>query len=179
MLFIASAITALLAASTSASPLSARAAKAGKTLRSKGSSVNIPVNATAGTVSYNWAGAVISTKNVTYVQGKFTVPVPVSPSGRDSSTEYCGTAWVGIDGSSCQTGLIQTGVFWCVEEGETSYQAWYEYIPESSIAYPGISVTGGDVISVTVTADGITPFHFWRSVYAKTSDIVTNEIDRR
>jgi len=69
---------------------------------------------------------------------------------------------VGIDGDTCQTGLIQTGVFWCVQNGEYSYEAWYEYIPAASIAYSGISVSAGDVISVKVTKTsdegGVTTF---------------------
>jgi hypothetical protein len=47
--------------------------------------------------------------------------------------------------------LIQTGVFWCVQNGQASYEAWYEWIPGASIPYDNISVRGGDVISVTVT----------------------------
>jgi len=101
--------------------------------------------------STNWAGAVLETTGVTEVTGTFTVPKPSVPSGGSTRTEYCGAAWVGIDGDTCQSGLIQTGVFWCIQNGAFSYEAWYEWIPEASVAYSGISVTAGNVITVTVT----------------------------
>jgi len=50
-----------------------------------------------------------------------------------------------------QSGLIQTSVFWCVLNGENSYEAWYEYIPAVSIAYSMISVSAGNQIKVTAT----------------------------
>jgi hypothetical protein len=59
-----------------------------------------------------------------------------------------------LDGDTCQSGLIQTGVFWCVQDGSYSYEAWYEYIPEASIAFSDVTVSSGDVITVTVTRDG-------------------------
>jgi hypothetical protein len=148
-----------------ASPLAARAAAAGKPIRRTALNHNLTDPWTAGVdaqASSNWGGAVIVSTGVTEVTGTFTIPKPSPPSGGSSSTEYCGAAWVGIDGDTCQTGLIQTGVFWCVQNGEYSYEAWYEYIPAASIAYSSISVTSGNVIKVTVTktsdTGGVTTF---------------------
>ncbi|RFU26842.1 hypothetical protein B7463_g9495, partial [Scytalidium lignicola] len=103
-------------------------------------------------ISGNWGGAAIDSTDVTKVIGTFTVPRPSPPPEGSSRIEYCGAAWVGIDGDrNCQSGLIQTGIFWCVQGCETSYEAWYEYIPAASIAYNGIDVSAGDSITVTVT----------------------------
>lgn len=158
MKFVTSAASVLLMGSAAlASPLSARAAARGQSTRRTGLMIPAPQNGTLSPevveaqASSNWGGAVIVTTGVTSVTGTFTVPQPKVPSGGSSSTEYCGAAWVGIDGDTCQSGLIQTGVFWCVQNGAYSYEAWYEYIPQASIAYSGISVTAGNQIQVTVT----------------------------
>lgn len=111
------------------------------------------INGTADVESTNWAGAAITTSGITEVTGTFTVPKPSPPSGGNSGTEYCGAAWVGIDGYS-DADLIQTGVLWCVQNGQYLYEAWYEYLPASLIAYSGISVTAGSVVTVTATKTG-------------------------
>ncbi|TRX87866.1 hypothetical protein FHL15_011255 [Xylaria flabelliformis] len=108
-------------------------------------------NITAATVSStNWGGAAIVTSGVTEVSGTFTVPKPSPPSGGSSSTDYCGAAWIGIDGYS-NSALIQTGVLWCVQNGQYEYEGWYEYLPAALIAYSGFSVTAGNSVTVTVT----------------------------
>ncbi|TGJ81496.1 hypothetical protein E0Z10_g7247 [Xylaria hypoxylon] len=108
-------------------------------------------NIIATTVSSsNWGGAAIVTSGVTKVSGTFTVPKPSIPFGGRTTTDYCGAAWVGIDGYS-NSALIQTGVLWCVEGTSYEYEAWYEYLPASLIAYSGFSVTSGNSVTVTVT----------------------------
>ncbi|KAI0113910.1 peptidase A4 family-domain-containing protein [Nemania sp. FL0031] len=108
-------------------------------------------NVTATTVeSSNWSGAAIVTSGVTEVSGTFTVPKPSVPSGGSSSSEYCGAAWVGIDGYS-NSALIQTGVLWCVQGSSYEYEGWYEYLPAALIEYSGFSVTSGNSVTVTVT----------------------------
>ncbi|KAI0451146.1 peptidase A4 family-domain-containing protein [Xylaria acuta] len=108
-------------------------------------------NITATTVqSSNWGGSAIVTSGVTEVSGTFTVPKPSIPSGGSSSRDYCGAAWVGIDGYS-NSALIQTGVLWCVQGTSFEYEAWYEYLPAALIGYSGFSVTSGNSVTVTVT----------------------------
>ncbi|KAJ8129319.1 hypothetical protein O1611_g4309 [Lasiodiplodia mahajangana] len=108
-------------------------------------------NVTATTVeSSNWSGAAIVTSGVTEVSGTFTVPKPSAPSGGSSNSEYCGAAWVGIDGYS-NSALIQTGVLWCVQGSSYEYEGWYEYLPAALIEYSGFSVTSGNSVTVTVT----------------------------
>ncbi|TVY38338.1 Aspergillopepsin [Lachnellula occidentalis] len=172
MKFFTSTASALLMANAAlASPLAAKLAARGGVLQIQKSGPGINMrNGTASkdpssdlqdptfdSQSSNWAGAIMSSDagSVTEVQGSFTVPQPKVPSGGDSTKEYCGAAWVGIDGDTCQTSLIQTGIFWCIQNGATTYSAWYEYIPAASITYEsGISIAAGDVISVKVTRNG-------------------------
>ena len=52
----------------------------------------------------NWAGAVMVDKSITQVTGTFVIPKIKEPSGGSSSTEYGASAWVGIDGDTCQSG---------------------------------------------------------------------------
>ncbi|KAI1172563.1 peptidase A4 family-domain-containing protein [Nemania sp. FL0916] len=108
-------------------------------------------NITATTVqSSNWGGIAIVTSGVTEISGTFTVPKPSAPSGGSRNSEYCGAAWVGIDGYS-NSALIQTGVLWCVQGSSYEYEPWYEYLPAALIEYSGFSVTAGDSVTVTVT----------------------------
>lgn len=79
--------------------------------------------------SSNWAGAVLIGSGYTSVVGTITVPTPEVPSGGDSSEEYCASAWVGIDGDTCQTAILQTGVDFCVQDGSISFDTWYEWYP--------------------------------------------------
>jgi len=161
MKFLALAANALLIANAAlAIPLAARKQAVRDSIRARKSSrhsnrliSSADINGTAAVESSNWAGAAISTSGVTEVSGTFTVPKPSVPSGGSSSTEYCGAAWVGIDGYS-DDDLIQTGVLWCIEDGEYEYEAWYEYLPASLVEYSGISVTSGSVVTVTATKTG-------------------------
>jgi hypothetical protein len=115
---------------------------------------------TIGTYTFpTWSGAFLDTTDVTSVTGTFTVPTPSLPDGGDSSTAYCGCAWVGIDGVTnfCSGGLMQAGVNWCIEDGVPSYSAWYEWWPaEAQQTYDDISVTAGDQITVTIDATSTT-----------------------
>jgi len=121
MKFLTSAASILLVVNAAlASPLSRLAEALGKPIRHTGYNRNLTSERYADEASSNWAGAVIVTTGVTEVTGTFTIPQPKVPSGGSSSTEYCGAGWVGIDGDTCQSGLIQTGVFWCVQDGEYS-----------------------------------------------------------
>ena len=43
------------------------------------------------------------------------------PSGSSSSGEYAVSAWVGIDGATCQTAIWQAGIDMYIEKGVASY----------------------------------------------------------
>lgn len=93
--------------------------------------------------SENWAGAVLVGTDYTGVSGVVTVP---DVSGGSSST--AGAAWVGIDGDTCDTAILQTGIDWY---GDGTYDAWYEWYPEDSYNFD-ITISAGDSIKMTVTA---------------------------
>ncbi|KAF3769798.1 hypothetical protein M406DRAFT_35581, partial [Cryphonectria parasitica EP155] len=107
-------------------------------------------NTTNTAYSDNWAGAVITTTDVSEVTAIITVPSVSAPSG-SSSSEYCASAWVGIDGNSCETAILQTGVDFCYEHGSPSYDAWYEWYPDYSYDFD-LTVSEGDVLKLSVTA---------------------------
>ncbi|KAG6806340.1 hypothetical protein H0H92_011685 [Tricholoma furcatifolium] len=102
--------------------------------------------------SSNWAGAVWDSypsgtfKSVT---GTFTAPEPLGSSGSAA-------IWVGIDGDTCNSAILQTGVDFTISNGAASYAAWYEWWPALSYDFNGITISSGDVITVTVTASSLT-----------------------
>ncbi|KAH8820185.1 concanavalin A-like lectin/glucanase domain-containing protein [Xylogone sp. PMI_703] len=95
------------------------------------------------TVQSNWGGAIIETSGVTAVSATANVP---RGSGGSSAA---GTAWVGIDGANCQSAILQTGFDWY---GDGTYDAWYEWYPEFSDNFSGISIAEGDEITMSVVA---------------------------
>ncbi|KAI1825049.1 peptidase A4 family-domain-containing protein [Xylaria intraflava] len=98
--------------------------------------------------SSNWAGAVISDSGFTSVVGTIVVPTPKSH-GESASA----SAWVGIDGDTCGTAILQTGLDFTVDaSGAVSYDAWYEWFPDYAYDFTGFSVKGGDEVKITVTA---------------------------
>ncbi|KAF1923549.1 acid protease [Didymella exigua CBS 183.55] len=107
--------------------------------------------------SSNWSGAVLeqpSSGYFTSATGRFTVPTPQHV-GSDG-TEYS-TAWVGIDGDSCASGLLQAGVdFTVTASGDVSYDSWYEWYPDYSYDFSNFDVEAGDVIQVDITATSTT-----------------------
>ncbi|EIW81698.1 hypothetical protein CONPUDRAFT_54011, partial [Coniophora puteana RWD-64-598 SS2] len=66
------------------------------------------------------------------------------------------SAWVGIDGDTCETAILQTGVDFTYSDGEVSYDAWYEWYPDYAYDFSGITISAGDVIKTTVTATSTT-----------------------
>ncbi|KAF7982654.1 hypothetical protein HWV62_27103 [Athelia sp. TMB] len=102
-----------------------------------------------------WAGAAWSDQppgTFTSVTGTFTVPTPTGSNGSS-------TAWVGIDGYSCQTALLQTGIDFTISGGQVSYSTWLEWVPAAQVSYDSasdISFFGGDSVTLTVTATSAT-----------------------
>lgn len=101
--------------------------------------------------SQNWAGAVLVGTGYTAVTGTFTVPTPQAPSS-GSGDSYAASAWVGIDGDTWTKAILQTGVDFTVENGEASFDAWYEWYPDYAYDFSGIDISAGDEITITVEA---------------------------
>ncbi|RDW56387.1 hypothetical protein BP5796_13209 [Coleophoma crateriformis] len=106
------------------------------------------INETTNVVySSNWAGAALITTGVTSVTGTFTVPGP--------STNGSGSARVGIDGYSHDV-FFQAGIDWTKSGDSYSYDAWYEWYPDYSYDFSGITIAAGDVIKLIMTANSKT-----------------------
>ncbi|QSZ32701.1 hypothetical protein DSL72_002280 [Monilinia vaccinii-corymbosi] len=105
-------------------------------------------NKTDVSYSSNWAGAVLVGTSYTSVTGTFTAPSP--------STDGSGSAWVGIDGDTCSTAILQTGIDWTKSGSSITYDAWYEWYPDYAYDFSGIKISAGDSIKVTVTASSKT-----------------------
>ena len=86
-------------------------------------------NTTHPQYSSNWAGAVLIGSGYTSVTGIITVPTPKVPSGGSTRTQYAASAWVGLDGDTCQTAILQTGVDFFIQGSTVSFDAWYEWYP--------------------------------------------------
>ncbi|KAI0478646.1 peptidase A4 family-domain-containing protein [Xylariaceae sp. FL0804] len=99
-------------------------------------------------VSYstNWAGAVLVDTGFTEVEGTITAPTPTGSKGSAS-------AWVGIDGDTCSTAILQTGIDFTISKaGVVSYDAWYEWYPDYAYDFSNFAISAGDQISMTVKA---------------------------
>jgi hypothetical protein len=96
-------------------------------------------------VSSNWAGYVAASGTFTSVGGSWIVPQAV-----DSNTNLSADAtWVGIGGVS-GTDLIQAGTQDIIQNGTSTYTAWYELLPASSVQVP-LAVHPNDGITVSIT----------------------------
>ncbi|KAH8659913.1 peptidase A4 family-domain-containing protein [Xylariales sp. PMI_506] len=105
-------------------------------------------------VSYstNWAGAVLVGTGYKVVTGTITVPEPSVPAGSSKLKQYAASAWVGIDGDTCQTAILQTGVDFYATATGVSFDAWYEWYPNYAYDFTGIAISVGDEIKMTVYA---------------------------
>jgi len=105
-------------------------------------------NTTYPQYSSNWAGAVQIGTGFTVVTGTITVPQVY-----DGNPNSAASAWVGIDGDTCQTAILQTGVSFY---GDGSFDAWYEWIPDYSHSFTNFRMSAGNQIRMTVTASSKT-----------------------
>jgi hypothetical protein len=112
-------------------------------------------NTTHELLSDNWAGAILIADVATYesVTATFTVPVPESTV---EGEEQCASAWVGIDGDTCDTAILQTGIDLCALDGEIGFDAWFEFFPAVSEDFDDITISNGDVITLTATVTSAT-----------------------
>lgn len=107
--------------------------------------------------SSNWSGAVLTSppsgSTFTSVSAQFTVPNPKSVDGKAGAA----SAWVGIDGDTYQNAILQTGLDFNVDaSGAVSYDAWYEWYPNPSVDFSGISFKAGDNVAISVVAPSTT-----------------------
>ncbi|KIK61929.1 hypothetical protein GYMLUDRAFT_72971 [Collybiopsis luxurians FD-317 M1] len=106
------------------------------------------------TIQYsgNWSGAVLTSppagETFTTAAGTFTVPTMVT-GGTGAAA-----AWVGIDGDTFATAILQAGVFFEVSGDTVTYGAFYEWWPNFATDIPTelFSMEAGDVITVEIVA---------------------------
>ncbi|KAH9895592.1 aspergillopepsin [Cubamyces lactineus] len=115
-------------------------------------------NTTQVEYSDNWAGAVLNADPNTFqsVTGTFVVPTPSVPPGGSPNGFYSSSAWVGIDGDTCQTAILQTGIDMSFNDGQVFYDAWYEWYPQYSYDFDDFEVSAGDEITTVVVATSLT-----------------------
>lgn len=97
--------------------------------------------------SNNWAGVVResppASHTYTAVSATFTVP---DPTATDNSGDLqAASVWVGIDGDTYTKAILQTGIDSYIQNGEKSFDAWYEWYPDSAENFD-LDLTAGDVI---------------------------------
>lgn len=101
--------------------------------------------------SKNWAGVVRenppASGTYTAVSATFTVPDPTATD--NSGDMQAVSAWVGIDGDTYTQAILQTGVDSYIQNGEKSYDAWYEWYPNVAENFD-LGVSAGDVIVARV-----------------------------
>jgi hypothetical protein len=100
--------------------------------------------------SDNWAGYVAGNNNFSSVSGSWVQPAVQCTSGGTYSV-----FWVGIGGSSGQSGALeQAGTQAdCTNDGQTDYHAWYELVPAAPVTLD-LAVKPGDHITTKVSVSG-------------------------
>lgn len=111
------------------------------------------------TYSSNWVGMVHENPppkgSYQSVSATFTVPKPVTGQSSDSGAIQAASAWVGIDGDTYTTAILQAGIDFYWDNGRVYNSAWYEWFPD--VAHDlDLAVNTGDVITVTVEASSET-----------------------
>ncbi|BDD60302.1 hypothetical protein MPDQ_006217 [Monascus purpureus] len=109
------------------------------------------INSSQAEYSNNWSGAVLeeppsSQATFTAVSATFTVPKPTAGVALGGSEGYqAASAWIGIDGDTSSNAILQTGVDFILQNGQASYQAWYEWLPNTAVNFD-LDINAGDVI---------------------------------
>src|SRR5579864_69516 len=106
----------------------------------------------AAAASSNWAGYAVSGSTFTDVKGTWVQPAVTCPTVGSTHAAF----WVGLGGFTDDMdtgGLEQTGTEADCEDGQASYNAWYEILPDASVTVP-VDVSAGDTISAEVSIDG-------------------------
>lgn len=105
--------------------------------------------------SRNWSGAVLTSppsgQTFNGVSGRFTVPKPTK--GIGSASSWSASVWAGIDGYTCDDGILQAGAdFTISSSGAVSYDSWYEWYPDYAHDFSNFAVSAGDIIAVSIVA---------------------------
>ncbi|KAJ7767741.1 peptidase G1 [Mycena metata] len=104
-----------------------------------------------------WGGAGMESPANTYhsVTGTLVVPHLQPAAGGASTGFYGGSAWVGLDGMTCQTSLVAAGIDFIYFNESITANTWTEVFPNPG-ADLSMAVNAGDTIKLTVTATSTT-----------------------
>jgi hypothetical protein len=152
--------TAMLAGSSFAAPrsglierLQARGALSRQSIPAEKNGILLKEGSQGANVEYskNWAGIVREnpppSATYTAVSATFTVP---TPKATDASNDMQAvSAWVGIDGDTYTQAILQTGIDAYIQNGEQTFDAWYEWYPKNAENFD-LALTAGDVIVAKV-----------------------------
>ncbi|CAG8938458.1 unnamed protein product [Penicillium salamii] len=152
--------TVMLAGSSLAAPRSglldrmhARGALSRQSIPAEKNSILLKEGTEGSNVAYskNWAGVVREkpppSGTYTAVSATFTVPTPTATD--NSNDMQAVSAWVGIDGDTYTDAILQTGIDAYIQNGEQSFDAWYEWYPNNAENFD-LGLTAGDVIVAIV-----------------------------
>jgi len=152
--------TAMLAGSSLAAPrsglverLQARGALSRQSISTEKNGVLLKEGSQGANVEYskNWAGVVREdpppSATYTAVSATFTVPTPTATD--NSGDMQAVSAWVGIDGDTYTQAILQTGIDAYIQNGEQTFDAWYEWYPKNAENFD-LALTAGDVIVAKV-----------------------------
>jgi Peptidase A4 family len=104
--------------------------------------------------SHVWAGYAANGSKFRYVQATFRIPYlncRKTPGTANAPAFFAD--WVGLDGLGASTTVEQDGIAGHCLNGTGTYQAWWETIPRGPVFPRGVTVSGGDTISVQVYYD--------------------------
>lgn len=90
-------------------------------MQADGAEIAAATNTSHVSYSTNWSGAVKIGTGLDDVTGTIVVPTPSIPDGGSSLKKYAASAWVGIDGDTCSTAILQTGVDFYAGRGGVSF----------------------------------------------------------
>ena len=135
--------------SLSAGPGSSASKGADGSQGSQGTDGGIGNAANAAATSENWSGyaAAGTPGTFTSVSSSWTEPA-VTCSAQQTFSSF----WVGLDGDGTQS-VEQTGTEADCNNGEASYQGWFEMFPNAPVFYNN-PVAPGDTMSASVVANG-------------------------
>jgi hypothetical protein len=94
--------------------------------------------------SRNWSGYAATGGAFTGVSGSWTIPTVT-----ESESAAADATWVGIGGIS-SSDLIQIGTQAIAQNGNVSYEAWYELLPGTSVPI-SLAVHAGDSITASLS----------------------------
>jgi len=156
--------TAVLAAPRDSGLARRIARRQGKPMVPSKDGLSRPSNAThAAEFSSNWSGAVLTSppagQTFSSAVGTFTVPNPTPPTSSGTGT-WSSSAWVGIDGDTCQSAILQSGLDFTVTRNSrgtvtTSFDSWFEWFPNFATDFSGFSVSAGNQIEVSIVATSL------------------------